>query len=650
LHMARMYREQFKFKVDVVLLGEGPLRDEFARWATVHDLVGANPLGTAAQHLARRLYAGGTRHAIANTTVSGLFAKVLKDAGLRVISLIHELPGVIEGFGLLEHAEALMTNVDCVVFPSTIVRDRFNECIGSSQGSAKAAIRSQGLYKLNRFAHPGRKAEARRRLRQTLGISSTAKIVVCVGYADRRKGIDLFVEIGTRTMRARNDVHFLWVGNFDPTFEPGVRESVRAAGLERRFHFPGSTSDTDLYFAGSDIYALTSREDPFPSVVLEALQAELPVIGFAGAGGFVELLERGTGLLVPAFDLEAFGTVTLELLADQQHARTMGACGRALVDEEYDFRKYLFDLLDLLGCPLPRVSAIIPNYNYARHLRDRIGSIVRQTVPFYEVIILDDASSDDSIAVAEKLEIEYGIPLRLVRNSVNSGCVSWQWAKGVELASGDLVWIAEADDLCEPEFLENLTAAMKDRSVVLAYCQSRQIDEAGNVLADSYLRYTDDVSRRHWLRAYRENGADENRKYLAIKNTIPNVSAVLFRRDALRKALARELATMRSFKVAGDWVAYLAVLEQGDIAFVPESLNQHRRHESSVTTGSDRRSHMLEVLRIQQLISQRYGPAPDVRQGMIGYLDRLRRHFRLDETDVEQLQGQTAARREARLP
>ncbi|HJU25454.1 MAG TPA: glycoside hydrolase family 99-like domain-containing protein [Rhodanobacteraceae bacterium] len=648
LHMARTYCEQFGFKVDVVLLGDGRLRDEFARWSMVHDLAGADPLGTAAQHLARRLYAAGSRHAIANTTVSGLFAKVLKDAGFRVLSLIHELPGVIREFGLAEHAKALVANVDCVVFPSAIVRDRFGACI--HQRPAKTAIRSQGLYKLNRFAYPGGAREARRRLRQALGIPGSARIVVCVGHADHRKGIDLFIELGVRVMRARDDVHFLWVGSVDAGLEAGIRGTVRAAGLERRFHFPGIQSDTDLYFAGSDVYALTSREDPFPSVVLEALQAELPVIGFAGAGGFVELLERGTGVVVPALDLEAFGAVVLELLADQQRARTMGACGRTLVNEEYDFRKYLFDLLDLLGCPLPRVSAIIPNYNYARHLRNRIGSIVRQTMPFYEVIILDDASSDDSVAVAQKLAIEHGIPLRLVRNSVNSGCVSWQWAKGVELASGELVWIAEADDLCEPEFLENLTAAMKDRSVVLAYCQSRQIDEAGNVLADSYLHYTDDVSPRHWLRAYRERGADENRKYLAVKNTIPNVSAVLFRRDALRKAIARELATMASFKVAGDWIAYLAVLEEGDIAFVPESLNLHRRHGSSVTNGSDRRSHLLEVLRVQRLVSERYRPAPDVQEGMTAYVDRLRRHFRLDEADVERLRKETAVRCEARLP
>jgi glycosyltransferase involved in cell wall biosynthesis len=642
LHMARMYREAFKLDVDVVLLGEGRLRDEFARWATVHDLAGVEPLGVEARHLARRLCAGGASHAIANTTASGLFAKVLKDAGFQVIGLVHELPGVINGLGLLEHARALAANADRVVFPSGSVRDQFDSCIDARP--VRSEVRAQGLYKLNRYAWPQGRTEARRRLRHALGIGSAAKVVLGVGYADYRKGIDLFVDIGTRVMRVRGEVHFLWVGHFDAALEPGIRETVHAAGLEGRFHFPGIDPDTDPCFAGADLYALTSREDPFPSVVLEALQVEVPVVGFAGAGGFTDLLERGTGVLVPAFDADAFSETVLELLGDEQRAAAMGARGHALVDEEYQFRPYLFDLLGWVGCPLPRVSVVIPNYNYARHLRDRIGSIVRQTMPFYEVIVLDDASNDDSIAVARELAVEYGVPLRLVHNSVNSGCVSRQWARGVELARGELVWIAEADDLCEPGFLERVSAAMHDTGVVMAYCQSRQIDEAGEALADNYLHYTDDVSREHWLRAYREKGSDENGRYLAVKNTIPNVSAVLFRREALRNAIERELDTLSGFHVAGDWIAYLAVLEQGDIAFVPESLNLHRRHPAGVTIGSDRRTHMLEVLRAQRLVSERYPVGPEVQRSILAYLERLRRQFALDEAEVERLKRQAIAR------
>ena len=634
LNMARMYNSAFRLKVDVVLLGEGRLRDEFARWGTVHELAGLDPQGVEACGLVRKLFAAGASHAIANTTVSGLFAKTLKNAGFHVISLIHELPGVLRGFGLLEHARTLANSADCVVFPSTHVQDGFQEFVGLG-GTAKNVVRSQGLYKLNRYAWPAGKLEARKRLRQKLCVPQSAKIVLCVGYADHRKGVDLFVEIGKQVMRERDDVHFLWVGHFDVTMEAGIREAIAAADLESRFHFPGIDPDTDLYYAGSDIYALTSREDPFPSVVMEALQVEIPVIGFAGAGGFVELLKRGTGVVVPAFDVTAFGNAVMDLLADEARARGLGERGHAIVDEEYDFRKYLFDLLDLLGCPFPKVSVIVPNYNYANHLRERIGSVVRQTIPFYELIVLDDASSDSSVEVVEQLATEYAIQLRIVRNETNSGSVFKQWAKGAELARGDFVRIAEADDISEPGFLERLTATMTDRSVVMAYCQSKQIDGDGNVLANTYLEYTNDISREHWLRAYRRPGIDEIRECLAVKNTIPNVSAVLFRREALLAAMRRELDTICSFRIAGDWVTYLAMLEQGDIAFVPESLNLHRRHSSSVTLGSDKSPHMLEVLRVQDMIAERFQPKPTVRQKAASYAEHLRQYFGLDTAEVK---------------
>jgi len=647
LNMARMFNAAFHLKVDVVLLGEGRLRDEFARWATIHDLVGVDPLGVEARGLARKLLASGASHAIANTTVSGLFAKALKDCGFRVISLIHELPGVIKGFGIEENAKALAVTVDCAVFPSDHVRRGFRECMGTE--AVATAVRAQGLYKLNRFASTQGIGEARQKLRGKLGIPAESEIVLCVGYADYRKGIDLFTDIGKHVMQARRNVHFLWVGHFDAALEEGIHAAIRDADLEGRFHFPGIDPDTDLYYAGSDVYALTSREDPFPSVVMEALQVEVPVIGFAGAGGFVDLLERGTGVVVPAFDVEAFGNEIVRLLDDKQQAHAMGKRGRAIVEEEFDFRKYLFDLLDLLGCPLPRVSVIVPNYNYANHLRERIGSIVRQTFPFYELIVLDDASGDDSVEVLEQLAVEYEVPLRLVRNEVNSGSVFRQWAKGVELARGEFVRIAEADDLSEPECLERLIAAMPDKSVVMAYCQSEQIDGEGNTLASTYLEYTNDVSRDHWLRAYRRPGIDEIRECLAIKNTIPNVSAALFRRDALLNALHREFDTICSFQIAGDWMTYLAVLEQGDIAFVPESLNLHRRHSSSVTIGSDNRPHMLEVLRVQQLVKQRYRPAETVEFEAARYVDHLRAYFGLDKRMFVQLQEEVKAQSESQV-
>ena len=63
------------------------------------------------------------------------------------------------------------------------------------------------------------------------------------------------------------------------------------------------TPDIGLYNAGADLYLLTSREDPFPNVVLEALDTKVPVIGFKNAGGFGDVVTEQTGALVDYLNL-----------------------------------------------------------------------------------------------------------------------------------------------------------------------------------------------------------------------------------------------------------------------------------------------------------------------------------------------------------
>ena len=91
-----------------------------------------------------------------------------------------------------------------------------------------------------------------------------------------------------------------------------------------------------------------------------------------------------------------------------------------------------------------KVSVVVPNYNYARYIEKRLDSIVRQTYPIYELIVLDDCSSDNSVEVIErklaKINKQYPeIKTRIVKNEKNSGKAMQQWKKGFELATGDYV-------------------------------------------------------------------------------------------------------------------------------------------------------------------------------------------------------------------
>ena len=103
---------------------------------------------------------------------------------------------------------------------------------------------------------------------------------------------------------------------------------------------------------------------------------------------------------------------------------------------------------------MPTVSVIVPNYNHARFLPQRIESILRQTYQDFELILLDDCSTDDSRAVLSQYASEPRV--RIQFNEVNSGSTFRQWNKGVRLARGKYVWIAESDDYADERLLERL--------------------------------------------------------------------------------------------------------------------------------------------------------------------------------------------------
>ncbi len=221
------------------------------------------------------------------------------------------------------------------MFAGEAVREASSVSRRSRPGSR--CLRTQGLYKRNRFRTPDSIAAARVRLRQRLGIPADALVVLAVGYADARKGADLFVEAGTTLVRGDARVHLVWLGHHDDSLWPELQSAMAASGCAGNFHFPGRDADTDPWYAGADLYALTSREDPFPTVIMEALDVGVPVVAFAGAGGFDAMLGRAGGRLVPMLDTAAFAAACAGLLADPQARQALGERGRALVEAEFDF-------------------------------------------------------------------------------------------------------------------------------------------------------------------------------------------------------------------------------------------------------------------------------------------------------------------------
>ena len=105
----------------------------------------------------------------------------------------------------------------------------------------------------------------------------------------------------------------------------------------------------------------------------------------------------------------------------------------------------------------------------------------------------------------------------------------------------------------------------------LAYCESLAVDEEGTVL-HSLARRTRELGSEHWEKDFISSGEWECRRYLILKNTIPNASAVLIRRSVFEEAGCAE----EKLRCAGDWMTWVRMLLISDLAFVAEPLNFFR--------------------------------------------------------------------------
>ncbi len=312
------------------------------------------------------------------------------------------------------------------------------------------------------------------------------------------------------------------------------------------------------------------------------------------------------------------------------------------------------DLLGLALPKLPQVSAVVPNYNYARYMPDRLGSIFAQTHPVREVIVLDDCSSDDSLAVIPRVAAQAGRTVRLVPNQRNSGSVFAQWRKAAELAQGEFVWIAEADDLSDPAFLARTVALMAAApQVVMAFADSRTIHADGSPQWESYKGYYGTVEPGALARTEVFEASDFVRRFLGVKNLVLNVSAVVWRRDALLAALQACEEELRGYRMAGDWRLYLEALRApgARIAYEATPLNVHRRHAESVTHALKADLHVAEIARCHAAAAAAVAPdgAAALRPVQQGYLRDVAAQLgaRLQAQD-ENGAGQAPTRRAAR--
>ncbi|UFZ01823.1 glycoside hydrolase family 99-like domain-containing protein [Bradyrhizobium ontarionense] len=601
LSIGKTLRSSFNFEVEYLLLAGGAMEQDYRQVAPLTVLKQPSELPAALTHFKEK----GFTSAVVNTSAAGLAVRILSQIGLRVISLVHELPRILKEKNLEDTARNALMRADRVVFASEFVRDKLAEALEIDRNDQRFLIRAQGSYK-----QMTRDVDAGDVVRRELGLSDQDALVLGVGYADLRKGFDLFLQLRNQIRHAEGRVHFAWVGGLDPSLREWLDQEIRRAETSGTFHMLGYRSDMQALFSASDVFALTSREDPFPTVALEALSVGVPVVTFAESGGIPGfMVQERVGTVVPYCDVAAMARA-IERYLGQPLPSAERSRMVELVATKFDFLDYVRDLVRLAVPKMPTVSVAVPNYNYAHCLPERLGTIFDQNHPVEEVIVLDDCSSDDSVNVIMKVAEERQRDLTLVLNEQNSGSVFAQWTRAAEMARGEFLWIAEADDLSEPTFLSSLLALMKsDPSIGFGFTDSKAIDGDGAHLYASYKPYFASIEPGALARTEVFEGLDFARRYLSVKNTILNVSSVLWRREALLRALDNCRGDLASLRMAGDWRIYLECLAApgARIAYVADPLNVHRRHAASVTHSLKAQKHVDEIAAMHDVARGRFG-------------------------------------------
>lgn len=258
------------------------------------------------------------------------------------------------------------------------------------------------------------------------------------------------------------------------------------------------------------------------------------------------------------------------------------------------------------------VSVIVPSYNHAQYLEERIESILKQSYSEFEVILLDDLSPDQSAKILEKYKNHPKVSHCII-NEKNSGSTFHQWNKGMSLAKGDLIWIAESDDVADPTFLEKLVPAfINNPNLVLAYSQSYRMNAQGEVTG-SWKDCTDHIDSELFKNDFELSGLEYFERFLNFGNTIPNASAVVFKKQKYHDVGGAS----PSLRFIGDWEIWAKIASQGEIFFTHECLNYFRYHNTSVIAQAKKKKDHFEVRRQVILF----------RQSMSKFLDHYRKIY-----------------------
>jgi glycosyltransferase involved in cell wall biosynthesis len=279
-----------------------------------------------------QLHAGEYGLVYSNTITNGSLLESLAYLDCPVICHVHELEYCMKYLTAPGNTESIRRHTNHYVAVSEAVRKNIVKEMGVSD---------EKIELVHEFipALPNLKPDRVSKARKCLGVPDNAIIVGASGTTDWRKGPDVFVQLASAVRRRMPErpIHFVWVGGekSGPNFG-ALWYDVQHLALEDVVHFIGHQKHPLELFSLFDVFALTSREDPYPLVNLEAASLMKPIVCFDGSGGAPEFVEDDCGFVVPYLDVKTMAEKVAELVEKPELRQRMGQRGAQKVRERHN--------------------------------------------------------------------------------------------------------------------------------------------------------------------------------------------------------------------------------------------------------------------------------------------------------------------------
>ncbi len=321
LHLLRWLRKETKQEFELLLGRGGSLEQEFAMVTTVH----------TPQSLVQRPDLFREFGLIySNTCFNGPLLESLPYGDTPIVTHVHELDYGINAAGAKNIAQVLrQTNhyFACTKMVARRLCERFR--ISEERISVHYEMVSTEAVTVESAE------ESAETHRKQYDIPKDAFVVTGCGTMDLRKAPDLFIQVAAQLHRKIGHLlplRFFWIGkSHDPALDRTIRHDIQRLGLQAQIKFVGELAAPHGLLALSDLFCVTSREDPFPLVMLEAAALAKPILCFDGAGGAVEFCASGGGFVVPYLDTAAMADKCGELMKSSALLKEAGHKGEQTV-------------------------------------------------------------------------------------------------------------------------------------------------------------------------------------------------------------------------------------------------------------------------------------------------------------------------------